>query len=272
MAKKAAIALLTIAALAMVVSAQDMKPARTIGIEEVRQRLEKTKAGAQAIDSIVSSMRAQYGDQVPVVEAVRFISKFQPLSGEPVAIAPMPPPKETPDGVAAEITPDGFLVRASCRSFVTAALWAIFGGVLAVLPFRIWGDLIRDVRMDGLTVGTAILLAVWASAALYIGVLGAFAIFGEIRISKTGDAGEIFTGISTPISKVGRTHRLRWSEFNGVGDREQSMYPSGRSNRTTHSIGLSGNSQSYTFGSGLSESQRAFVIAFLRSYVFAPVD
>jgi hypothetical protein len=254
-------------ALAMLASAQDMKPGRTIGIEEVRQRLEKTQADAQAIDSIVNSLRAQYGGQVPVVEAVRFIAKFQITLGEAGAAAPTPP-ETMPDAGTVEITPDGFLLRVSCRSFVTAALWAVFGGVLLVLPFRIWGDLIRDVRVDGLTVGTGILLAVWVSAVLYIGVLGAFAIFGEIRISKTGDAGEIFTG----IGNIGRTHRLRWSEFNGVGDREGTSYSSGRFSRTTHSIGLSGSSQSYVFGSNLTEQQQASVIEFLRSHVFARLD
>jgi hypothetical protein len=95
--------------------------------------------------------------------------------------------------------------------------------------------------------------------------MGAVASFREIRIAKTGDSGEIFTG----IGRVGRTHRLLWSDFSGVGDRELATYSSGRFSRTTHYVGLNGTSMEYKFGSELNRQQPAFVIAFLREHVFA---
>ena len=85
--------------------------------------------------------------------------------------------------------------------------------------------------------------------------MGAVASFREIRIAKTGDSGEIFTG----IGRVGRTHRLLWSDFSGVGDRELATYSSGRFSRTTHYVGLNGTSMEYKFGSELNRQQQAFV-------------
>ena len=110
----------------------------------------------------------------------------------------------------------------------------------------------------------AAFLAIWAGAVLYVASMGALSFFGEIRIAKEGDSGEIFTG----IGRVGRTHRLLWSEFSGVGERDEAAWSSGRSSRTTHYVDLTGTSKQYEFGSELTAPQRAFVIAFLRERVF----
>ncbi len=176
------------------------------------------------------------------------------------------PGEKTPDGATVEWTPEGFLLRIPFRSVAGALVWAIFAGVLCVLPFRLWGDLIRGVWTDeGVSFRTTIaFLAVWAGAALYVAAMGAVAAFGEIRISKVGDSGEIFTG----IGKAGWTRRLRWSEFYGASDREASSGSSGPSIHTTHYVGLNGTSKNYKFGSELSAEQRAFVIEFLREHVF----
>jgi hypothetical protein len=107
-----------------------------------------------------------------------------------------------------ESTPGGFLLTASCGSFVGGFVWTV--------------------------------------------------------IAKEGDGGEIFTG----IGRVGRTHRLRWSEFSGVGDRDVAAYSSGRFSRTNHYVGLSGTSKEYKFGAELTDEQRAFVITFLHEHVF----
>jgi hypothetical protein len=107
---------------------------------------------------------------------------------------------------------------------------------------------------DGFSWGPATFLAVWAGAVLYVYVagMGAVASFGEIRIAKTADSGEIFTG----IGRMGRTHRLLWSDFSSVGYKD-------------HYVGLNGTSKEYKFGSDLNRQQQAFVIAFLRQHLFA---
>jgi hypothetical protein len=99
---------------------------------------------------------------------------------------------------------------------------------------------------------------------LYLAIQTTFAILGEIRITKAGDAGKIFTG----VGKFGRTHRVRWSDYDGVADQEEPSYSSGRFSRTTHFIGLTGERAHYRFGSDLSEQQQASIIAFLRAHVF----
>lgn len=91
------------------------------------------------------------------------------------------------------------------------------------------------------------------------------ALFGEVRIAKAADSGEIFTG----IGRAGWTHRLRWSDFYGASNRAVGSASSRRfASHTTHYVGLNGTSKSYKFGSELSEPQRAFVIPFLRQRVF----
>jgi hypothetical protein len=232
---------------------------RTVGIEQIRQTLGDTKANYKAtdpaafdkaIDTFVASLKAQYGDEVPVVEAVKLLRNFQPPAGETASAVPKTEipagsdAEKTPDGISFESTPRGFLLRASHRDLITGVFWAVFVGVLAVLPFRIWGDLIRRVWTDeGVSWPIAAFLAVWAGAVLYAAAMGAVRSFGEIRIAKEGDTGEIFTG----IGRLGRTHRLLWSEFYGVGERDEATYSSGRSSRTTHFVGLNGTSKEYKF-------------------------
>jgi hypothetical protein len=249
---------------------------RTVGIEEIRQRLEDTKAYDKgSIDTFLESLKAQYGDEAPAVEVVKRLRKLQSSTGgtasafasesAPGASAAGSEAGKTPDGIRVESTPGGFLLRASCGSFVGGLVWVVFVGVLTAIPFRLWGDLIRGVWTDeGVSWSIAAFLSIWAGVVLYVAAMGAFAFFGEIRIGKEGDRGEIFSG----IGRVGRTHRLRWSEFSSVGERDVAAYSSGRSTRTTHYVGLSGTSNEYKFGSELSGEERAFVIAFLREHVF----
>jgi hypothetical protein len=112
---------------------------------------------------------------------------------------------------------------------------------------------------------TGAFLAIWAGAILYIVATAAFELLGEIRIAKTGDRGEIFTGIGT----LGWTHRLRWRDFDGVSDRAVAAVSSGKFSNTTHSVSLNATLKPYRFGSALTAQQREFAIAFLRQHVFA---
>ena len=255
-------------------------PGMTTSIEEIRQRLEKAKAQyrgedreafARAIDSLVESLRAQYGEQVPVADAAKRLRELHLPSSETVSTAPgnaaAPVEKETTaDGVRLEWTPGGFILRASCGSLVTGAPWAAFAVILIVIPFKLWGDLIRGVwTAEGATFWlTSAFLAIWAAAVLYVCATAAVGLFGEIRITKDGDRGEIFTG----IAKAGRTHRLQWSEFAGIAERDEASASSGRYSHITRYVELNGSSKRYKFGSELTEPQQAFVMGFLREHVF----
>jgi hypothetical protein len=180
--------------------------------------------------------------------------------------APVVPTEAAPEGVRVEWTPAGFVLHASCRSIVAGVLWVGFAGLLAAIPFRLWGDLIRGVWTDeGLSFWlTTAFLAIWAGGVLYTGWMGAIGIVGEIRIAKENDRGEIFTG----IGPVGWTHRFGWNEFHEAANREVAQVSSTRFGHKVQYIGLSGPSASYRFGSELAAPQRAFVIAFLRQQVF----
>ena len=123
-----------------------------------------------------------------------------------------------------------------------------------MLPFKLWGDLIRGVWTDeGLSLWlTCAFLAIWACAVLYVGATAAVGLFGEIRIAKDGDRGGIFTG----IGRAGWTHRLEWSEFDGVSERDVDSVSSGSSTHTSHYVGLNGPGKRYKFGSELTKNNR----------------
>jgi hypothetical protein len=249
-------------------------------IEEIRQRLENAKAHYQgedpegfnkAMDNFVASLRARYGEQVPVADAARLMRELplavgKTTAGTPRAGVPGSAGEKAPDGVRFEWTPAGFLLRVSCGSLITGAPWAIFAGLLAAIPFILWGDLIRGVWTDeGLSFWmTSAFLAIWAGAVLWLCATATVGLFGEIRIAKDGGRGEIFTG----IGRVGWTHRVQWSEFEGVSEREVQSASSGRSSHTSRYVGLNGKSKRYRFGSEMTEEQRAFVIQFLGEHVF----
>jgi hypothetical protein len=260
----------------------------TASVAEVRQMLETAKAHYKgkdsqafdkAIDNVAASLTEKFGEAVPFVDVIKALRNLPLHSGETAAtVAPAKAPSEaaasagsawdrTPDGVRFEWTPGGFLLRASCRSTVGAVLRVGFAGLLAVLPFRLWGDLIRGLPTDqGMSFWlTGAFLAIWAGAILYIVATAAFELLGEIRIAKTGDRGEIFTGIGT----LGWTHRLRWRDFDGVSDRAVAAVSSGKFSNTTHSVSLNATLKPYRFGSALTAQQREFAIAFLRQHVFA---
>jgi hypothetical protein len=247
---------------------------RTIGIEEIRQRLENAKAHYKggdaeafdkAIDDSVVALRARFGEQVPAVDAIKFLREFPFPTGESRAPCQVVEKKQ-PEGVTIERTPVGFLLRASCRSFAGGLVGIGFALLLCVIPFVVFGDLIRGIwQAEGMSfwLGSAF-LAAWASGAVYALATGSIGAFGEVRITKAGDSGEIFTGIGGAGSK----HRVQWSDFYGAGDRAVASASNRRFGNTTHYIGLNGTSNSYKFGSELDAEKRAFVIAFLRENVF----
>jgi hypothetical protein len=133
------------------------------------------------------------------------------------------------------------------------------------------GDLIRLVWTDeGPSFWlTCAFLAIWAGAVLYVGATAAVGLFGEIPIAKDGDRGGIFTG----IGRVGWTHRLQWSEFDGVAERDVDSVSTGSSTHTSHYVGLNGPGKRYKFGSEMTKQQQVFVIAFFaRACLRVPRD
>jgi hypothetical protein len=252
-------------------------------IEELRQKLDSVKSQLQGRGSgrVQQGNRhgrgilaGAYGTQAPAVEVLKLLRKMSIADAEAATHSPEPSDltatgaKKIPDGVSVEQTPDGFLLRASDRSFVPGIFWIGLAIHLGVLPFRLFPDLIRGLwTAAGLSFWlTSAFFAVWAGGTLYVVWMGALGLFGEVRIAKSGDSGEIFTG----IGKVGRTHRVRWSDYYGAGERSVAS-SSSRSARTEHFIGLNGRSSSYRFGSELNANQHTFVIVFLREQVFGLV-
>jgi hypothetical protein len=181
-----------------------------IGIGEIRQKLEAANAnykGNKAIDDALASLGAQYGDQIPAVAAIRFLREHTSASPLPdrESLPHTDTTKKTPDGVTIEWTPVGFLLSAANRSAIGGLVWLIFVGVLCAIPFVVFPDLLRSLfDAEGLSLWLGIaFLAAWTGGSLYTLATGAVTNFGGIRISRTGDDGEIFTGIGS----IGRTHR-----------------------------------------------------------------
>jgi hypothetical protein len=247
---------------------------RAISIEEIRQRLENAKthydgrdleAFDKAIDDSVAALSARFGEQVPAVEAIKFLREFPFPTGDSRTPSQVDE-KKAPEGVTIERTLVGFLLRASCRSFAGGLVGIGFALLLCVIPFIVFGDLIRSIwQAEGLSfwLGGAF-LAAWAGGCVYALATGSIAAFGEVRITKEGDSGDIFTG----IGGAGWKHRVQWSDFYGAGDRAVASASNRRFGNTAHYIGLNGTSNSYKFGSELDEQKRGFVIAFLRENVF----
>ena len=258
-------------------AAETANPGRTISVEEIRRRFDLILAGyhgedraavQNAFESGVALLRAKYGDPVPSIEALRFLRSRPLPQSTPDAKAPPPPhaAEHPPDGVTVEWTPMGFLLRAALRDLVSFGLWLFFAGLMVVLPFRIWDDLLREAWETGLHFsGAGLFLGIWGLGALCFIGMAVMALAGEIRIVKAGDQGEIFKG----IGGLGRTHRFRWSDFDTAGLREVAVPSSkGRYNHIDHEVSLSGRAGKYEFGRGLSDRQQEFVAAFLGKHVF----
>ena len=249
-----------------------MSDERTIPIAEVRQRFERVKAAYQEPDSLafyrrvddrLTAIEKRYGADVPMSALVKAISDLKNTvpdsptkTGEPPsAAASAASPKSPPGGIRIERTPDGFVLRVSAGSFGYAIAWLVFAGVLAVLPFRLGGEINSETLQGGQGIGWAM----WALVLLVLIGVAAFAWLSQIRITKTGGHGEIFTG----VGPLGRTRRLEWSDFSDVREREFAQYTGTRTTRTGHDIELTGPSASYRFGKDLDDAPRAFIVAFL---------
>jgi hypothetical protein len=149
----------------------------------------------------------------------------------------------------------GFVLQVSTGSFGYGIAGLVFAGVLAALPFRLGAAISSESFRGGHGIGWILCAAVW----LFLVGAAVFASLGQIRVTKTGDHGEIFSG----LGPLGRTRRFEWSDFPDVRDREFT-YTGTRATRTGHDIQLSGASASYRFGKGLDDAPRAFIVAFLR--------
>ena len=165
-----------------------------------------------------------------------------------------------------EPTADGFHLRASCRSLVDAVLRLGLASAVSTLPYVLWWDLIRDVWADqGASFWvTCAFLSTWAAAILYAWQLGLMSLLGEVRITKSGDRGEVFTG----IGRLGWTHRLRWSEWHSVSEIVVHAH-AGRRKGVKRYVVLGAPAKRYRFGSLVPAERQAFIVAVLREHVFA---
>jgi hypothetical protein len=270
--RAAAIALATLLLISLL-GPTAMSDERTIPISEVRQRFERVKADHREPDSALfyrkvddrlTALEKQYGAEVPMSALVKAISDLKNALPDSAAKTGAPPhdaasaasPKGPPSGIRIERTPVGFVLRVSAGLFGYAIAWLVFAGVLAVLPFRLGAD----INSESFQGGQGIAWTLWAAALLLIIGGAAFAWLSQIRITKTGDHGEIFSG----LGPLGRTHRFEWSDFSDVRDHEFAQYTGTRTTRTGHDVELSGPSASYHFGKDLDDAPRAFIVAFLR--------
>jgi hypothetical protein len=173
--------------------------------------------------------------------------------------------EKLPQGVRFEPTPDGFRLRASCLSFTDTIMRVGLAGCLSVLPFKLWWDLIRNYwTYEGFNFwATTVFLGVWAAAIGYADWIALVSLFGEIRITKAGRLGEIFTG----IGKLGRTRRIAWDDFDGVCKIESQSESNGHTS-TTRYVALDSQTKRLKFGWQLPEDRRLFVVAALRDYAF----
>jgi hypothetical protein len=250
-----------------------MSDERTIPISEVRLRFERAKAAYQEpdseefylkVDDCLAGLEKQYGAEVPISALVKATSDLNSALPDSAAETGAPPraaasaasPKGPSRGIRIERTPVGFVLRVSAGSFGYAIAWLVFAGVLAVLPFRLGAE----INSESFQGGQGIAWVLWAAAQLILIGVAVFAWFSQIRITKTGDHGEIFSG----LGPLGRTHRFEWSDFSDVRDHEFAQYTGTRTTRTGHDVQLSGPSASYRFGKALEDVPRAFIVAFLR--------
>jgi hypothetical protein len=258
-----------------------MSDERTIPISEVRQRFERVKAAYQEpdsaefyrkVDDCLAAIEKQHGAEVPMSALVKAISDLKNAlpdsatrtGAPPRAAASAASPKRPPGGIRIERTPVGFVLRVSAGSFGYAIAWLVFAGVLAVLPFRLGAE----INSESFQGGQGIAWTLWAAALLVLIGAAVFAWFSQIRITKTGGHGEIFSG----LGPLGRTHRFEWSDFSDVRDHEFAQYTGTRTTRTGHDVQLSGSSASYRFGKDLDGAPRAFIVAFLREEALGRYD
>lgn len=135
-----------------------------------------------------------------------------------------------------------------------------------MVPVRAFPDLVRETfHAEGLSLwlGGAFLTAC-AAGVLYAAGFGAVSAFGEVRITRAGDDGAIFTGLGS----LGRTRQIHWSDFHGAADQAVSVYTGARFNRTERRVALTGSQKQVQFGADLSDEQRAFIVRYLREQVF----
>jgi hypothetical protein len=171
-----------------------------------------------------------------------------------------------PSGVHFEQTPTGFLIRASCLSFTDTVMRVGLAAVVSSLPFVLWWDLIRDVwSSEGMNFWFTLgFLAIWAAAIAYADWIALMSIFGQVRITKDGDRGEVFAGIGA----IGRRHRFNWSDFRNIAEVETERTSSKGQTSRTHNIYLTGPSKSYKFGWQVPLDRQLFIVETVRKLVF----
>ena len=173
--------------------------------------------------------------------------------------------EKLPDGVWFERTADGFRLRAPCRSFTDTVTRVGLAAVVSWIPFKLWWDLIRNFWSDqGLSFWlTAGFLTIWGAAIVYVDTIALVSLFGAVRVARRGDSGEIFTG----IGKLGWTHRLTWSDFDGASGVTVQL-DSDRPSSKSRYVVLRGPAKRYKFGWQLPLERQGAIIAALNEHVF----
>ncbi len=250
-----------------------MSNERTIPIVEVRQRFERVKADypepdsaefRRKVDDCLAAIEKQYGAEVPMSAMIKAISALKSALPDSAPKTDPPPrassasAKSPPGGIRIARTPVGFVLRVSAGMVGYTFAFLVMAFVLAVLPFRLGAEM----NSESFQGGQGIAWALWAAALLVLIGAAVFAWFSQIRVTKSGGHGEIFSG----VGPLGRTHRFEWSDFSDVRDHEFAEFTGKRreTTRTAHDVLLSGPSASYRFGKDLDDASRAFIVAFLR--------
>ena len=171
---------------------------------------------------------------------------------------------DVPYGAWFDPTAEGFRLRALCRSFESVVMRVGLAGVLTSLPYVLWWDLIRGVWYEEgpgfwLTIG---FLSIWAAAIIYVDAIALLTLFGEIRITRENDQGEIFIG----IKNVGWRRRFSWSDYH---DASVVKSRSSRSGGITSYLALHAPSKLYKFGWMVPEERQQFLVSMLQQHAFA---
>ena len=164
-----------------------------------------------------------------------------------------------------EKTAEGFRLRASCRSFEGGLYSAGLAGFVCLISFQLW-EFFGDVWYDegiGLSWTAVVFLGAWAAICMYAMAVALLTLFGEVRITRRGDLGEIFVG----IGPAGWTRRIRWSEFQRGGTIESRLPGRGKSN--VHYVVIEGPAKRIKFGWMLPAEQQAAVATAIEREVFA---
>jgi hypothetical protein len=166
---------------------------------------------------------------------------------------PAAPPIALPPGAWLEELPDGFRAGASTRS---STAWLFVPLMILWSTVMLLGDFGHK-QPHPRTSPFFILMFVTVGGSFWTAALMALA--GRCAIAVRGDDAELFVGIGA----LGLRRRFRWSQVRAIREVPSSLrYPGGAAS----SLCIEG-ATSLTFGSGLSDTRRAFLLHALRRHL-----